>query len=147
MKSAEVADIFFRNYVFVGGIFMSIEQIGSAGMQQQVLNTNHHIGTRATTLSDKIQGTSESNQSNFEGERRFTPSEKQVQEAVDSTNKELEKLQTNLRFSVHKQTKQIMIKIIDSNTKEVIKELPPEKLLDMVASMMERAGLIIDKKG
>ena len=147
MKSAEVADIFFRNYVFVGGIFMSIEQIGSAGMQQQVLNTNHQIGTRAATLSDKIQGTSESNQSNFDGERGFTPSEKQVQEAVDSTNKELEKLQTNLRFSVHKQTKQIMIKIIDSNTKEVIKELPPEKLLDMVASMMERAGLIIDKKG
>ena len=59
----------------------------------------------------------------------------------------LEKLETNLRFSVHKKTKQIMIKIIDTKTEEVIKELPPEKLLDMVASMMERAGLIIDKKG
>ena len=152
MKSAEVADIFFRNYVLIGGIFVSIEQIGSAGMQQQLLNNttvnnNHNVGTRAVTLSDKIQGSNESSQSNFEGERGFTPSERQVQDAVDSTNKELEKLETNLRFSVHKKTKQIMIKIIDTKTEEVIKELPPEKLLDMVASMMERAGLIIDKKG
>ena len=38
MKSVEVADIFFRNYVLIGGIFVSIEQIGSAGMQQQLLN-------------------------------------------------------------------------------------------------------------
>ena len=40
-----------------------------------------------------------------------------------------------------------MVKIIDTKTEEVIKELPPEKLLDMVASMMVRAGLIVDKRG
>lgn len=77
----------------------------------------------------------------------YRPSEKQIEEAVDSTNKELERLETNLRFSLHKQTKQIMVKIIDTKTEEVIKELPPEKLLDMVASMMVRAGLIVDKRG
>ena len=46
MKSVEVADIFFRNYVLIGGIFVSIEQIGSAGMQQQLLNN--------TTVNNKI---------------------------------------------------------------------------------------------
>ena len=40
-----------------------------------------------------------------------------------------------------------MVKIIDTNTQEVIKEVPPEKILDMVASMMERAGLIVDRRG
>ena len=48
---------------------------------------------------------------------------------------------------IHKKTKQIMVKIIDTNTQEVIKEVPPEKILDMVASMMERAGLIVDRRG
>ena len=83
-------------------------------------------------------------QQQYNGNR---PSERQIQEAVDSTNKELTKLETNLRFSIHKKTRQIVVKIIDTNTQEIIKEVPSEKILDMVASMMERAGLILDRKG
>lgn len=125
---------------------MGIEQIGSAGMQQQISN----IGTSVSGPNNELKPTQIARKEAIdtkEKHERFKPSEKQIQEAVDSTNKEFERLQTNLRFSVHKQTKQIMVKIIDSNTQEVIKELPPEKLLDMVASMMERAGLIVDKRG
>ena len=91
----------------------------------------------------KMDSTS-NQQQQYNGDR---PSEKQIQDAVDTTNKELIKLETNLRFSVHKKTRQIMVKIIDTNTQEVIKEVPPEKILDMVASMMERAGLIVDRRG
>ena len=143
MKSVEVADIFFRNYVLIGGIFMSIEQIGSAGMQY-----SGDTGVRVQSAPEKtpvLKRNSASNQQQqYNGDR---PSERQIQEAVDTTNKELIKLETNLRFSIHKKTKQIMVKIIDTNTQEVIKEVPPEKILDMVASMMERAGLIVDRRG
>lgn len=38
-----------------------------------------------------------------------------------------------------------MIKIIDDETKEVILEIPPQKILDMVASMCKQVGLL-DKK-
>ena len=124
---------------------MSIEQIGNAGMQQHINNIKS--SSSENTISDRTTVARKEATENRENEARFKPSEKQIQEAVDSTNREFEKLQTNLRFSVHKQTKQIMVKIIDSNTQEVIKELPPEKLLDMVASMMERAGLIVDRRG
>ena len=124
---------------------MSIEQIGNAGMQQHINNIKS--SSSENTISDRTTVARKEATENREEEARFKPSEKQIQEAVDSTNREFEKLQTNLRFSVHKQTKQIMVKIIDSNTQEVIKELPPEKLLDMVASMMERAGLIVDRRG
>ena len=34
----------------------------------------------------------------------------------------------------------------NNHTEEIVKEIPPEKILDMVANMMERAGLIVDKK-
>ena len=124
---------------------MSIEQIGNAGMQQHINNIKS--SSSENTISDRTTVARKEATENRENEARFKPSEKQIQEAVDSTNREFEKLQTNLRFSVHKQTKQIMVKIIDSNAQEVIKELPPEKLLDMVASMMERAGLIVDRRG
>jgi flagellar protein FlaG len=39
-----------------------------------------------------------------------------------------------------------MIKIVDKETKEVIKELPPEKTLDMIAKIWEVAGLLVDEK-
>lgn len=53
---------------------------------------------------------------------------------------------TECQFSVHEETKQIMIKLVDSTTKEVVKEIPSEKILDMVASMCELAGLFVDEK-
>ena len=123
---------------------MSIEQIGSAGMQY-----SGDTGVRVQSTPEKapvvkMDSTSNQQQQQYNGDR---PSEKQIQDAVDTTNKELIKLETNLRFSVHKKTRQIMVKIIDTNTQEVIKEVPPEKILDMVASMMERAGLIVDRRG
>ncbi|KDR95811.1 flagellar protein FlaG [Peptoclostridium litorale DSM 5388] len=74
------------------------------------------------------------------------PGEKKLIEAVEKENPDIMGISTNLEFSVHKKTKQIMVKIVDSNTKEVLKELPSEKILDMAAHMMEKAGIFIDKK-
>ncbi|MFR5116308.1 MAG: flagellar protein FlaG [Eubacterium sp.] len=44
----------------------------------------------------------------------------------------------------------VTIKIIDKDTKKVLKEIPPEKTLDMIAKVWELAGLMVmekDKKG
>lgn len=75
------------------------------------------------------------------------PTEKQLIEAVNVGNKELKKLETNLRFSIHEKTRQVMVKIVNSDTEEVIREIPSEKILDLVASIMERAGILLDKRG
>jgi flagellar protein FlaG len=39
-----------------------------------------------------------------------------------------------------------MVKVIDNETNEIIKEIPSEKMLDMVAKIEEMIGLIIDEK-
>lgn len=74
-------------------------------------------------------------------------SKKQVDDAIEQANTEMKKLETNLRFSIHEKTKRILVKIVDSHTEEVIREIPPEKLLDMCAFMMEKAGLLVDRRG
>lgn len=38
------------------------------------------------------------------------------------------------------------IKIVDKETKEVIKEFPPEKTLDMIAKVWEMAGIMVDER-
>jgi len=44
-----------------------------------------------------------------------------------------------LQFSIHEETKEIMVKVLDTDTEEVIREIPPEKILDMVAKIWELA--------
>lgn len=73
-------------------------------------------------------------------------SEQDVIGIIEKANKDFIVYDRKFEFSIHEKTKQIMIKVIDANNDEVIRELPPEKVLDMVAAMWEMAGIIIDKK-
>ena len=49
-------------------------------------------------------------------------------------------------FGIHEATNRVTIKIIDKDTKKVLKEIPPEKTLDMIAKVWELAGLMVDEK-
>lgn len=66
--------------------------------------------------------------------------------AIEEANKKLKGNDKQFEFAVHEQTKQIMVKVIDTKTQEVLKEFPSEKILDMVANMCEAAGLFVDEK-
>ena len=70
----------------------------------------------------------------------------QLKKAVDDINKRAVNDQAEAVFGIHEKTNRITIKIIDKKTKEVIKEFPPEKTLDMIAKVWEMAGLMVDEK-
>ncbi|MDS1029516.1 flagellar protein FlaG [Bacillota bacterium LX-D] len=53
---------------------------------------------------------------------------------------------TNLKFSIHEKTHEVMVKVVDQKSGEIIREIPPEKLLDALAAMWEFTGILIDKK-
>lgn len=72
------------------------------------------------------------------------PSEKEIKQALNEINKKLRN--TECVFGVHDKTNRIMIKIIDRDTKEVIKEIPQEKTLEMIAKVWELAGILVDEK-
>lgn len=49
-------------------------------------------------------------------------------------------------FGYHEGTRHVTIKIVDKDTKEVKKEYPAEKTLDMIQKVWEMAGLMVDEK-
>ncbi|MEK3887976.1 flagellar protein FlaG [Bacillus sp. FSL K6-3431] len=53
---------------------------------------------------------------------------------------------TNLKFEFHDELNEYYVTIVDDITNEVIKEIPPKKMLDMFAAMTEFLGLMVDKK-
>ena len=68
----------------------------------------------------------------------------QIRKAVEKLNKSM--AQSEAVFGIHEDTKRVMIKIVDKKSKEVIKEYPPEKTLDMIAKVWELAGILVDEK-
>lgn len=68
-----------------------------------------------------------------------------VKKMLDKLEKEIDK-NTEAVFGVHEKTKRVTIKIVDKDTKDVLKEFPPEKTLDMIAKVWELAGLFMDEK-
>jgi flagellar protein FlaG len=73
-------------------------------------------------------------------------SEQQLIEAIEKANKALRGADKRFEFSIHEGTKEIMVKVINDETDEIIREIPPEKILDMVAKMWEMAGILVDRK-
>ncbi len=67
-----------------------------------------------------------------------------IKKAVEQMNKNL--THSSAIFGIHEATNRVTIKIVDKETKEVIKELPPEKTLDMIAKVWELAGILVDEK-
>ena len=72
--------------------------------------------------------------------------ETELLRGIKAANDSLESYNRKTEFSIHEKTGDIMIKVYDTRTNEVIKEIPPQKIKDMIANMLERAGLLIDKR-
>ncbi|NLK72087.1 MAG: flagellar protein FlaG [Clostridiales bacterium] len=76
---------------------------------------------------------------NDEGKKAF-------EEVVDVANQIFFGEDNHFQFKVHEGTGRMMIKVVNTETGQVVKEVPPEKILNAVASLWELAGIIVDEK-
>ncbi len=98
-----------------------------------------------TVVVDSTASADEEGSSQQQGQQpQEQPSLDQIRKAVDDLNKKMSN--SEAIFGIHDKTNRVTIKIVDKKTKEVIKELPPEKTLDMIAKVWEMAGLMVDEK-
>ena len=78
-------------------------------------------------------------------EKQLDP--KDIKKAVDKLNKLLEDDNTRVEYEMHSFFKNdVLIRLVDKDSGKVISELPPKKILDMVAKMCEMVGVLFDKK-
>lgn len=70
----------------------------------------------------------------------------ELNNVLTKMNDFLEPVRRNVKFELHEKLEKYYVTVIDSNTKEVIKEIPPKKMLDMYAEMADFMGLLIDKQ-
>lgn len=90
------------------------------------------------------QGAGQGNAENSTAKEQQQASTEQIKKAVEQLNKNMS--HSEAVFGIHEATNRVTIKIIDKESKEVIKELPPEKTLDMIAKAWELAGILVDER-
>lgn len=109
---------------------------GSAQNSAAVVDETTPIVSKSTEKGD--QGGSNSAQ------QRMQQTNEQIRKTVEELNKRMNN--SEAVFGIHDETNRVTIKIVDKETKEVIKELPPEKTLDMIAKAWELAGMLVDER-
>ena len=81
-----------------------------------------------------------------EASENFIFPKEKVEEIVKSLNNFIQYSPTSLKFEYHEKLDEYYVTIVDDVTHEVVKEIPPKKMLDFYAAMTEFLGLMVDKK-
>lgn len=64
---------------------------------------------------------------------------------TDQLNELMDKINCNLEFKYNKEVNLMTIKMIDKKTQEVIKEVPPEEMIENMIKAKDWLGAFIDK--
>ncbi|MGN0242246.1 MAG: flagellar protein FlaG [Candidatus Weimeria sp.] len=103
------------------------------------------VSADENTKTENIDVLKQATESSVEYDKKLNEKEnEQIKKAVSEINKHANG--TEAIFGIHDKTNRVTIKIVDRDTKKVIKEFPPEKTLDMIAKVWELAGLLVDEK-
>lgn len=107
-------------------------------------NTAQEAAQVDNTVSVVAEGQSKGNAGGNSGEQQQFTND-QIKRAVEQLNKSM-MAHSEAVFGMHEGTNRVTIKIVDKDTKEVLKEFPPEKTLDMIAKVWEMAGILVDER-
>lgn len=119
------------------------ENMDVAAQEQNNIYDSTTVKVAAPEKREEQSGGQSGSESNSPKEQQQASAE-QIKKAVEQLNKNLS--HSEAVFGIHDATNRVTIKIVDKESKEVIKEIPPEKTLDMIAKAWELAGLLVDER-
>jgi len=73
-------------------------------------------------------------------------SKEKLQSVVNTVNEFLQINHNASKFVLHDGLDRYFVQVVDTKTEEVVKEIPPKKLLDAFYEMQKLLGMIVDEK-
>ncbi len=73
------------------------------------------------------------------------PSAEEIQQELDVINAQLETMNRSLQFSIDEELKDVVVRIVDTKTGEIIRQIPPDEVLRLREHFKELVGLILEK--
>lgn len=113
--------------------------------QQPIMPADTFAGQKLERGREEMPQKVVEKKGNVSSAREEIPRE-EVEKATEKLNRLMGLIEKKMKFEVHDKTQRIMVKIIDEESGEVLSEIPPKKILDMLSSFMEFAGLLVDER-
>lgn len=138
----------YRIYLHGGGCML--EQINGANSTSFKSTYVSKSGTTIKSVQEESPTTNDESNQKVEGKTEETKGSvarnEEIKEAIEKINLDERFRRTGCEFTYHEISNRVSITLYDKETKEVVKEIPPEETIKMIDKIYELAGLIVDEK-
>ena len=131
-----------------------MEILNSVATSQQPVQTKMENAHRTLRIQEEMSQIKKSDQQKIdenENEINKISDEKEIkkklQEITDQLNKEMDTLNTTIRFGFDDKTDEMYVSVVDTKDNRVIRQIPSEEAMRLVAKMRELVGMLFDEKG
>jgi flagellar protein FlaG len=121
----------------MGVMIMSISRI-SEKTSQPLVNSFESSQDRPPMAQDV---------KNTESVNKTTVSTEDIKGELEKLNKIVKIYSNKINFDIDQKTNQIVVKIVDGKTDKIIRQIPPEEIINLSMRMDELKGMIFDDGG
>ncbi len=127
----------------------SMQQIQRTGRQQQSLESRQATEQqKAVSEGRKVADARESSEEMTErGEQVARKSREELEDIRDAVNDALKDMNIGLDFEEDDELEELVVKVMNRETEELIRKIPPEAMLEVAKRMEEMAGVFVDRWG
>ncbi|MTI80200.1 MAG: flagellar protein FlaG [Firmicutes bacterium] len=122
---------------------MKVSNVDPAAPAQQIKQRNGDSNKSLEDSESKRQLRKDRDEQT--AKERNKVNKEELERAVGKANETMNLYKTSVQFKIHEESGEYYARVINADTEEVIREVPPEWLLDMVASIEKTVGLLVDE--
>ncbi len=79
-------------------------------------------------------------------EKNRETGDRNIEKIVAQLKKTIERLNVELKLEVDRESNTVVVKVLDPETKKILRQIPQEELLELRKRMEELMGLLYDRK-
>lgn len=121
--------------------FMNINEVG-IGVAGNTLYTQQQNNEQAISQTEVVQKAIETSTK----EQNTQEEKEKLNELARQLNKELNPLNTNVKFGFSEDIKGLYVTVSERDTDRVIRKIPSDEAMELMAKMREVVGIIFNKQ-
>ncbi|PTN13136.1 flagellar protein FlaG [Nitrosomonas aestuarii] len=99
------------------------------------------VSQNSQTNSNKIVSSESTNLASIE---QNSNSDKHIEQAIEKIQETVNNMAQNLRFSIDEDTGKTVIKVMDAQTQELIRQIPSQEAISIARTLDKVQGLLLD---
>jgi len=113
--------------------------------QNKIENVEHNDVLKSELGKDKEDETKRIEEENKETDKKEV--KKELEEVTKQLNEEMSALNTTIRFGFNDKIDEMYVSVIDTKSDKVIRKIPSDEAMKLMAKMRELVGMLFDEKG